>query len=427
MLEGRADPRPAAGSQEGRSINLTLADRGWSALDALGLTEQVRRFTVPLYGRRIHHEDGTSFFQPYGSKNEAIHSIRRTDLNGVVLNAAESEPQVRIDFRHRCTYIDVDTQEIGIEDGVTGVTSVERGSPIIACDGAFSLGHRATRGASPDPVINVIRDLADVGYKELRIPAGRFGDGAFEPNALHLWPRGRHVLIAFPNIDGSMSCSLFLPHEGPFPSFATLETPEQVRALFERDFADALALMPTLYEDFFANPIGKLHTVRVSPWSVDGTLLLLGDSAHAMVPFIGQGLNCGFEDCATLAACIDRYPKGNWGPIFREFERLRKEDCDAVTQLALRHYLELSERVRDPVFLWRKKLEQRLYSSHADKLIPLYSMVTFSSMPYSAVNDHARQMDGIVDELARIERIDERWDTPEVQSLIGSLVASLGA
>jgi len=184
--------------------------------------------------------------------------------------------------------------------------------------------------------------------------------------------------------------------------------------------------MPSVYEDFFTNPTGKLYTVRVSPWRVDGKLLLIGDSAHAMVPFLGQGLNCGFEDCVTLAAFFDRHPRGDWRAIFSEFEQRRKQDCDAVTQLALRHYLELSEWVRDPQFLWRQSIEQKLYNDYSGRLIPLYSMITFTDMPYSAVHEHARRMDAIVDELAGIERLEDRWDTPAVRAIIDSLLKSVG-
>ena len=427
MLEGRSDPRIKTADSEGRSINLTLATRGWKALAALGLADQVQRLSVPLRGRRIHHEDGSTSFQPYGQRGEAIASIRRADLNAVVLDAAEHAAGVRIDFRRKCTRIDVDHGDMETEDLTTGVRTLERASPIIACDGAFSIAHGITRGPLATPVMEVTREIAAIGYKELRIPAGREGSCVFEHNALHLWPRGRHVLIGFPNVDGSLSASLFLPHDGPFPSLATLQTPDDLRRLFERDFADALAVMPHLYDDFFANPTGKLYTVRVSPWRADGKLLLIGDSAHAMVPFLGQGLNCGFEDCVTLAACFDRHPRGDWRAIFAEFEHRRKDDCDAVTQLALRHYLEISESVRDPQFLWRKSIEQRLYAEYAGRLFPFYAMVTFTDMPYRAVHDHAQRMDEVVDQLTRIEQLEERWNTPAVRAVIDSLLTSVAS
>lgn len=420
MLEGRPDPRIQRDTQ-GRSINLTLATRGWKALSALGLAERVRRLSVPLYGRRIHHEDGTTSYQPYGQRGEEISSIKRADLNAVVLDAAEAAAGVRIDFRHRCRRIAADTGELEIENAA-GARSIERAHPVIACDGAFSIAHSMTRAATGSPAFEVTREVATIGYKELRIP---FTPGAFEHNALHLWPRGRHVLIGFSNVDGSLSGSLFLPHDGPFPSFATVQSPDDLRRLFERDFPDALPFMPDLFEDFFTNPTGKLYTVRVSPWRVDGKLLLIGDCAHAMVPFLGQGLNCGFEDCVTLAACFDRHPRGDWHAIFSEFEHRRKQDCDAVTQLAQRHFLELSERVRDPQFLWRKSIEQRLYNEYAGRLIPLYSLVSFTSMPYRTVHEHARQMDAIVDELTRIERLEDRWETPAVRAIIASLLKPL--
>jgi len=422
LLEGRADPRVQRDSR-GRSINLTLATRGWKALSALGLAEQVRALSVPLYGRRIHHEDGTTSFQPYGQRGEEISSIRRADLNAVVLDAAEAAAGVDIAFGQRCKRIDVDRNEMELEDAA-GVRRIERAQPMLACDGAFSIAHSVRRAPNERPVFEVTREVAAIGYKELRIP---YTPGVFEHNALHLWPRGRHVLIGFPNVDGSLSGSLFLPHEGEFPSFATLQTPDDVRRLFERDFADVLPHMPEVYDDFFANPTGKLHSVRVSPWRVDGKLLLIGDSAHAMVPFLGQGLNCGFEDCVTLAACFDRHPRGDWRAIFGEFEQRRKQDCDAVTELALRHYLELSEWVRDPQFLWRKSIEQRLYRDYAGRLMPLYSMITFTDLPYREVHEHARRMDAVVDELAGIDQLEARWDTPAVRQTIDGLLKSLGA
>ncbi|HET9625188.1 MAG TPA: NAD(P)/FAD-dependent oxidoreductase [Kofleriaceae bacterium] len=420
VLEGRADPRLQR-ENGGRSINLTLATRGWKALSALGLAERVRPLTVPLYGRRIHHEDGTTSFQPYGQRGEEISSIRRADLNAVVLDAAESAAGVNIAFGQRCRRIDLEHNELELEDAA-GVRTIERAQPVLACDGAFSIAHTTVRTPAGQQVFDVSRELASIGYKELRIP---FAVGRLEHNAIHLWPRGGHVLIGFPNVDGSVSGSLFLPHSGPFPSFETLQTPDDVRRLFERDFADVLPLMPDLYDDFFTNPIGKLYTVRVSPWRVDGRLLLIGDSAHAMVPFLGQGLNCGFEDCVTLAACFDRHPRGDWRAIFGEFEQRRKADCDAVTELALRHYRELSEWVNDPEFLRRKAIEQRLYNDYAGRLIPLYSLISFTDMPYRTVHEHARRMDAVVDDLAGIDQLEARWDTAQVRAIIDGLLKTL--
>ncbi len=257
----------------------------------------------------------------------------------------------------------------------------------------------------------------DFGYKELCIPPADNGGFQLEKNALHIWPRGNYMLIALPNMDGSFTCTLFFPFEGD-PSFASLDTNEKVRSFFNSTFTDASALMPTLEEDFFHNPTASLVTVKCYPWVREDRFALIGDAAHAIVPFFGQGMNCGFEDCSVLNGLIDKHV-GNWSAILAEYQQLRKPDADAIADLALNNFVEMRDKVADPKFLLQKKIEAAFNKKHPDKWIPAYSQVTFSPhIRYSEALVNGRRQEAIMQEIMSIPGIESKWETGEVETLI---------
>src|SRR5271157_1617874 len=324
IYERRPDMRLVRMSA-GRSINLAISTRGIHALQQAGLWERMRSIIIPMKGRMMHSTAGELTFQPYGKNEaEAINSISRAELNIALINAAE-EHGAAIHFNRRCTGYDLKTGALRVRDEETGEETTREAGIVIGCDGSAS----AIRGEMLKlSRFNYSQQYLDYGYKELTIPAGSNGEHLLETHALHIWPRGNHMLIALPNIDGSFACILFLPFEG-VDSFARLSTRADVTQFFESRFPDALPLMPELADNYFANPTGAMVTIKCSPWHVEGRALLLGDAVHAIVPFFGQGINCGFEDCTCLVELLDRNG-ADWPQVFLEFEKERKVNTDAI-------------------------------------------------------------------------------------------------
>ena len=415
LLEGRPDPR-LAGAATGRSINLTLSARAWRTLAAVGLEDVVRAIAIPLRGRRIHLEDGRERYQPYGSADEAIYSVMRGRLHTALLDAVSKDPNLTIQFEQRCVGIDVARGVAHVEDQRTGAMWDVEDEPILLADGASSSIHMPRGEQRPA----IRRELMPVGYKELRIPSRADGRWPLDPHSLHLWPRGDYFFAAFPNLDRSFTCSLFLPHTGPV-SFETLQAPADVRAWFASAAPDLAALVPNLVEDYFARTPSKLFTVQCEQWAFGDRLLLLGDAAHAVVPFLGQGLNASCEDCGILDRCLDDNSNA-WGPAFRAFEQRRKDDCDALADLAIRHFQEISANVRGPDFLVRKRLEQRLYELAPQAFVPFYTGVSFTDMSYRKIATRTAANDAVVDALLAIPDIEQRWDEPGVRAHIDSLL-----
>lgn len=389
VVERRQDPR-RTGKAEGRSINLALSTRGLHALDQVGLKQAILSIAVPMRGRRMHAVDGSLTFQPYGTEpDQQIWSMSRGVLNQTLVEAAE-EAGARVRFGQRVTWVDAADGVVHLEDSVTGSATSARGDLVVGADGAFS-AVRSTlqRGDRFDYSQNYLAH----GYKELHIPAGGGGSFALDPHALHIWPRGGFMMIALPNQEGSFTCTLFLAFEGD-PSFARLNTEEEVRRFFETTFPDAVPLMPTLFEDFFANPTSSLVTVRCHPWH-QGKVVLLGDAAHAVVPFYGQGANASFEDCVVLDACLKRHAK-DWTAAFAAYEEVRKRHADALADLAIGNFIEMRDKVASRTFLLRKKTEKLLHRALPWWYVPLYSMVSFSRTPYADAVDKAARQDRIV-------------------------------
>jgi kynurenine 3-monooxygenase len=404
IYERRPDMRHVRMSA-GRSINLALSTRGIFALTEAGLWNEMRKITIPMKGRMMHSAASELTFQPYGKDEaEVIHSISRADLNIALINAAEQQG-VKIRFQQRCIGINLQTGVLKIRDEQTSEAKSIDSSVVIACDGSAS----AIRGEMLKlSRFNFSQQYLDYGYKELIIPAGPERKHVLDIGALHIWPRGSYMLIALPNIDGSFACILFLPFDGP-DSFASLTTNSEVTRFFESRFSDAFSLMPQLADIFFANPTGAMVTVKCSPWHVGGRALLLGDAAHAIVPFFGQGINCGFEDCSSLLKLLDQHG-ADWERVFNEFENARKVNTDAIADLAVENFAEMRDRVADPRFLFRKKVELALESKYPELFVPKYSMVTFHRVPYATALTRGQVQDRMLTELCdpinRIEDLD---------------------
>lgn len=386
VYELRADLRTTEVAG-GRSINLALSHRGLCALERAGLVEEVLRTAIPMRGRMIHALDGHLAYQPYGKdRTQAIHSVSRAGLNIVLLNAAAKLPNVRLYFQHKCTRVDPDTGAVELVDTQSGKVTRVEGRVVVSADGAFSAVRRAMQKLDR---FDYGQSYLAHGYKELTIPAGPGGSFALEKHALHIWPRGTFMMIALPNFDGSFTVTLFWPFEGP-NSFGAIRTHESLLSFFERTFPDAVPLMPTLAEDYFANPTGSLVTIRSAPWSWEDRIVLLGDAAHAIVPFYGQGMNAAFEDVLVLDECLARQ-RDDRQRAFQEFFALRKEHTDALAELAVANFIEMRDHTGSRMFLFKKKAEKWLHKLFPRWYIPLYTLVTFTRTPYADAVRRARR------------------------------------
>lgn len=385
VFEARGDMRLEKVSA-GRSINLALSDRGIAALRQVGMDEYMLSEAVPMYGRMIHPVVGETKLMRYsGRPGEYINSVSRAGLNIALINEAEKYPGVRFFFNERC--IDFDCAN-GTALFASGAEI--RGDTVIAADGAGSAVRNAMMNGGIARFDFSLKWL-EHGYKELHIPPGSDGGFPMEKNALHIWPRNKFMLIALPNFDGSFTCTLFLAHENE-NSFEGLTDERSVLAFFQSNFPDAVPLMPTLLEDFLTNPTGNLGTVKCYPWNAEGRALLLGDSAHAVVPFYGQGMNCAFEDVRVLDQLIAK-GTGDWETIFRSYGKLRKPNTDAIADMAEENFFEMRDAVADPVFLRKRELETRLEQTYPD-YFSKYSMVTFrEDLPYSVAKSKGNLQD----------------------------------
>jgi kynurenine 3-monooxygenase len=409
IFERRADMRKVRMSA-GRSINLALSTRGIYALDAAGVWDELQKIIIPMKGRMIHPVHGELTLQRYGKDDsEVINSVSRAELNIALMNAAEAAG-IEIAFNRRCVGYNAASGMLQFLDEETGDVEAIHAEVVIATDGSGS----AIRGEMLKlNRFNFSQQYLDYGYKELTIPAAADGKHQIEKHALHIWPRGTFMLISLPNIDGTFGCILFLPFEGA-NSFEALDSHARVQEFFQAHFADALSLMPALAENFFGNPTGSMVTIKCMPWHQDGRSLLLGDAAHAIVPFFGQGLNCAFEDITVLLDLIDS-GGSDWNEVFADFERRRKVNTDAIADLALENFVEMRDRVGHPSFLLRKKVELALESRLPGTFIPKYAMVTFHRIPYSIAMSRGKIQDRILEQLCNgISSVDDvDWNLAE--------------
>jgi len=415
LFERRGDPR-IHGYAGGRSINLALAERGRNALRAADVESAVMKQAVMMRGRMVHFASGGQQLQRYGrDDSEVIWSISRGDLNILLLDAAEAAG-VRLHFDRRLERADFDARIAHFVGD--GETIAHPFHALIGCDGAGS----SLRAAMIQ--VEYLGERIETmphSYKELEIPPGRDGQFQLEPNALHIWPRGDYMCIALPNDERTFTVTLFLPNETPpsgAPSFATVRDGDEAQALFAKDFADALPLIPHLRRDFEANPSGLLATLYLDRWRLDGRAVLVGDAAHAMVPFHGQGMNCAFEDCVALAQHLERDPDTT--VAFAAFEAERMPNAAAIQQMALENYREMSDRVDDPDFLLQRELERALAERHPDRFVPRYAMVTFRRLPYATAYERGRIQRALLVEATAgrdtLEGLDWDWLDREVRT-----------
>jgi len=390
LYERRADPREG-NIVGGRSINLAISTRGIHALQQLGIADKALRNAIPMRGRMIHDKSGALHFAPYDvDPKNCINSIGRAALNTTVIEAAQCYSNVRVHFNHKCTRVDIDSAVAHLETATNGVTA--QGDAVIGVDGAFS----EVRKSMQNEIANFQYDESYLahGYKELTIPPGPDGLWRMEKNALHIWPRKSFMMIALPNPDGSFTCTLFWEFEGR-RSFTTTKSDDDVRRFFHEEFSDAVPLMPTLLDDFRNNPTGSLVTIRCAPWFYRDKVCLVGDAAHAVVPFYGQGMNAAFEDCVVLDECLEQFPENREG-AFAEYFGRRKENADALADLAIGNFIEMRDKTASKTFRAKKKLDHALEAALPGTYLPLYTMVTFTRMPYAKAAKRARIQDSFV-------------------------------
>jgi len=390
LYERRADPREG-NIVGGRSINLAISTRGIHALEQIGIAGEALQHAIPMRGRMIHDRSGELHFSPYDvDPKKCINSIGRAALNTTVIEAAQRYPNVRVHFNHKCTGVHLESASAQLETAEGAVTA--RGDAVIGVDGAFS----AVRKSMQRDIASFQYDESYLahGYKELTIPPGPDGSWRMEKNALHIWPRKSFMMIALPNPDASFTCTLFWEFEGR-RSFATMKTDDDVRRFFEEEFPDAVPLMPSLLDDFRNNPTGSLVTIRCAPWFYRDKACLVGDAAHAVVPFYGQGMNAAFEDCVVLDECLEEFPE-NRERAFAEYFRRRKQNIDALADLAIGNFIEMRDKTASKTFRAKKKLDHALEAALPGIYLPLYTMVTFTRMPYAKAAKRAQTQDALV-------------------------------
>lgn len=401
----------------GRSINLALSNRGWKALAQADITDEIKKIAIPMSGRMMHDEKGNITYQQYGKDDEAIYSVSRGELNQKLMNCADSYENVSFYFNHKCLDVNLDTNELTFEVTNTDDRKKVSADRIFATDGAFSAIRKRLQRRDR---FNFEQKYLKHGYKELTIPADANGQHRIDKNALHIWPRGEFMMIALANEGGSFTCTLFFPFEGN-KSFESIKTDADVLSFFREIFPDAVDLMPDLIKDYFENPTSSLVTIKCAPWNYQDKILLMGDASHAIVPFYGQGMNSGFEDCTIFDEIFERNDQ-NWGLAFHEFSKQRKKDADAISDLALHNFIEMRDLVGDENFLLRKKIEKKIYSKYPDKWIPLYSQVTFSHIPYSEALANGKKQAKIMDCIMAKENIHQEWDSQEIEDEILEMI-----
>jgi kynurenine 3-monooxygenase len=409
VYERRTDMRKVT-TYAGRSINLALSDRGFKGLEGVGIADEIRKIGIPMHGRIMHDVSGKLTFQQYGKDGQSIYSVSRGDLNCKLMDLAEKEG-VKIHFEHKCTGVNLDEASAQFQFGEDKFKV--KGDLLVGTDGAYSEVRDAMQKT---PWFNYSQYYIDYAYKELSIPPNKDGSHQLEVNALHIWPRKDFMLIALPNIDGSFTCTLFFPKSGEL-SFDSLDTIEKATSFFKEYFADALALMPHFEEEYTTNPAAGMVIVKCFPWTWKDTAMLIGDAAHAIVPFYGQGMNCGFEDCSIFSELHDAQNQ-DWNLLLRNYEKSRKDNADAIAELALRNFIEMRDKVGEPSFLLQKKIEAKFSSAYPQFWTPLYSMVTFSHIPYNEALIAGDKQERIMQSIMKKPNIEEIWDSPEIEKEI---------
>ena len=413
IYERRSDMRKETISA-GRSINLAMSVRGIQALKEVGIYEKIKPLTIPMKGRMIHGLNGSTHLQPYGQKEEeVIYSVSRATLNMELMSLAEETGKIRIYFNQKCTHVDLDKKRFNILNESTGEESDLSFQLIIGVDGSAS----AVRNSMVDRgKIQFTDKPLGHGYKELTIPPSETGEFQLEPNALHIWPRGKFMLIALPNMDRSFTCTLFFPMEGE-TSFATVNSKEKIISLFEAYFPDSISILNRLTEEYRTNPTGILGSVYCDPWHLGDSAVLLGDAAHAVVPFFGQGMNASFQDCTVLNGLMIEHGD-DWKTILNEFSQLHVKNGHAIANMALENYIEMRDKVNDSQYRIRRKLELALENQFPDRFIPRYSMVSFHQIPYSKVYQRGNLQLKIIEALLDLDPNGKTIDRVLVEKML---------
>ncbi len=394
VLEKRPDMR-RVGVSRGRSINLALAERGMHALRLAKLMDDIEPLLIPMRGRMLHDLDGGLAFMPYGQRpHEVIYSVSRGELNQCMITAAEERFDVDILFEQSVESIDFSNRRAIIMDEVCGKKTQLEFELLIGTDGVASNVRAGLMQATGG---DCSIEMLDHDYKELNIPGRPDGKWSMEREALHIWPRGGFMLIALPNLDGSFTVTLFLPGKGN-PSFELIDEPRELTAFFQEQFNDVDELIPDLQAEYFGNPVGQLGTVRCDRWTWRNQLLIMGDAAHGIVPFHGQGMNAGFEDCSELVRLLD-FHNDDWSLTLPEFESIRIPNANAIADMALENYITMRDSVNDPKFKLKKEIGFRLEQKFPRRFIPRYSMVMFHRIPYETARNRGQVQDGILDQL----------------------------
>lgn len=417
VFEKRPDLRKG-NADGGRSINLVISHRGWNALDKVGLRSEIEKLTVPAYGRMIHDVDGNTNFQPYSIKNEPIHSVSRGGLNARLMDLAEEHEHVRLFFNHKCVSVDLDNAAATFANEA-GEEIAAQGDLLIGADGAFSAVRARMQTADR---FNYSQQYIEHGYKEIHFPAAPDGSPQMRLDALHIWPRKNFMLMGLANLDNGFTGTLFFPFEGAPWSFETVQSEADVTRFFKDVFPDAIPMLPDLTEQYMNNPTSSLVIVRCGPWHYKNKVALVGDAAHAIVPFYGEGMNCGFEDIFVLDELLDAHGD-DFDAVLPAYSEARKRNGDAIADLSLRNFIEMRDLVADPEFLLRKKIEARMYAGHPEKWVPLYSQVKFSNIQYADALEEGRRHDRIMQHVLQMPNIANRWDSSEVEA---EILAALG-
>ena len=409
IYERRSDIRKAEISA-GKSINLALSVRGWKALDTVGVGDEIREIAIPMYGRIMHDLEGKLTYQQYGKEDEAIFSVSRGKINAKMMDIAEKHGGAAIHYNTECKNIDLKNGIVFLKNSLSGEEYQVQADLIFASDGAFS-AVRYNAMQKLDRFQYSQNYIAD-GYREILLPANPDGTYPMDKNALHIWPRGRFMLIALANEDGSFTCTLFMPHENDEFSFDKLNSREAVNNFFQTIFPDFYEMVPDIADAWENHPLSNLAIIRCYPWT-QGKVALMGDAAHATVPFYGQGMNAGFEDCTVLWELMQKHNE-DWEKIFEEYSITRKPDGDALQDLSLDNYYVMRDYVADPSFLLRKKIEAKFSDLYPNKWLPLYSQVTFSNIRYSVAYKQGQLQNEIMDQVMEITEIETNWDRAEV-------------
>ncbi len=414
LYDRRPDPRKA-GADAGRSINLALSDRGWRAMKKAGVEDVVRKIALPVKGRIMHDHAGNQFFQQYGNDEQFIYSVSRGGLNMILVEEAEKHPLVEVKFDHPCSGYSLNNDglvNVEFKDGTSVVHD-----RLFGTDGVYS----AVRSTMiRNDRFNYIQQYIPHGYKEILMLPNDDGDYRIAENGLHIWPRGQFMFMALPNPGGSFTCTLFAPFEGA-ESFENIQTDEDVVKFYQKHFPDSIDMLPNLIEDWNANPVSSMCTVKCFPWNDGGRVALLGDSAHAIVPFYGQGMNCGFEDCSILSELMDELPEGaseeRWASLLDEYSQVRKPAADAILDLALHNYIVMRDKTGDKTYQLQKKIEARIAEAHPDKWKPLYSLVTFSHMAYDKALKRGEMQQAVMNVVMSQSDIETTWESEEIIEL----------